>query len=64
MSKVKKIQASMRKRAGLCQKYNISTSNDVVMLRLEKVIRQERVKAMRKSKRSTQLSFPGILDER
>ena len=60
--KVTKLQASIRKRAGYCNKYKIPTGNDVVMMRLEKTIRQERIKAMKKSKRSSQLSFPNMLE--
>lgn len=45
---IKRLQASQRKRAAYLSKYGMSTSNDIIMLELEKAIRKERVKQYRK----------------
>ena len=51
-SSLKKLQASKRKRLGYLQKYHLPTHSDIVLLRLEKAIRQESIKSSRNDKRN------------
>ena len=55
--KVNKLQASRRKRIGYLQKYNLPTHSDLVLMKLDKAIRQESVRGKRKSTRSVQLNL-------
>ena len=52
-----KLYARQRKRIAYLEENKMRTSNDYIMEQLDRAIRQERIKAMRKTKRQYQLSL-------
>ena len=49
-NKLNKLEASKRKRLGYLQKYNLPAHSDIVMMQLEKAIKQERIKSHRRQR--------------